>query len=159
MSSISQGIAVALAEAVIPKAIARQPLADITDALRATLQGLVPVPAIELRLHPAAVEFAEALLADVSKDAGFTGELITIADSDLGEGDFELRWQGGMLSRRLECLQAEAMKLADHWLELASEDAGDNACASSSELLKVEGAGDLPDQLHDTEAMNERTMR
>ncbi|MEM8949768.1 MAG: FliH/SctL family protein [Pseudomonadota bacterium] len=159
MSVVSQGIALALAEAVIPKAMKKQPLADITDALKATLQGLVSVPAIELRLHPSALEFAEPLLAEVTKDAGFAGDLITLADPDLGEGDAELRWQSGVLSRRLKCLQSEALKLADCWLELPLENEGDEAGSASSTSSKIDGAGDPPDQPHDTEAMNERTIR
>ncbi len=159
MSAVSQRLAIALARAIIPRTIESQPLADITDALKMTLKGLVTMPAIELRLHPSHVAFGEALLDDLSKDAGFAGELTTVADAALGEGDAELRWHGGVLCRRLKNLQTEAFELADRWLEQLPEDGGKDAFRPPLPTHEPESAGDQSGPAHDTEAKNERTIQ
>ena len=154
LASISHRLAVALAKAVIPRAIERQPLADITDLLKVTIAGLVAVPAIELRLHPSQVGSGEVLMADLAKDASFAGEVTTIPDPGLGEGDAELRWRSGVASRRLSRLQAEALDLVDRWLEDLPETGGGEVCTPVCASLEAEMPADLSDQMNDKGSTN-----
>ncbi len=110
-------LAIALAKAVIPRAIERQPLVDITDLLKLTITGLAEAPAIELRLHPSHVESGKALMVDLAREVGFAGEVTTASDPGLAEGDAELRWKSGAVSRQVRRLEAEAIDLADRWLK------------------------------------------
>ncbi len=117
LAAVSYELAIALTEAVIPRAIGRQPLVDITDLLKITISRLAVAPAIQLRLHPSQIENGKVLMADLARDAGFAGEVTTVPDPALGEGDAELRWESGAVSRRLSHLQAEALDLAGRWLQ------------------------------------------
>jgi len=154
LAGASQGLAVALAKAVIPRALERQPLIDITDALKVTLARLTTEPSIELRLSADLVEAGEAFLADLAKESGFTGEITTVADPTLGAGDAELRWQGGAVDRRVDRLQAEVLGLVDHWLQEPPDVTDDEAlgpCTPSAPEIP----DDLSEQTMDTKSANE----
>lgn len=159
LAAVSQGLAVALAKAVIPRAIEHQPLVDITDVLKVTIAGLAAVPAIELRLHPSQAESGGVLMAKLTEDAGFAGDVTTVPDPALGEGDAELRWRSGTASRRLDLLQDEALKLASRWLQQCPETNHTEACTSCSTSDDVENADVLSDQVNDMGSTNERVMR
>lgn len=116
LAGLSQGLALALGEALIPRALEKQPLADIGDVLRVTLSRLANEPSIELRLPASLIESSAALLDDIAKETGFPGEIVTIADAALGPADVELRWRGGVVERSADRLQAEARDLVERWL-------------------------------------------
>ena len=142
LAVVSHRLAIALAKAVIPRAIERQPLVDIADVLKATLAGLTAAPAMELRLHPSLVESGEVLIRELVQNTSFAGEITTIPDAALGAGDAELRWKSGAVSRRLSRLQAKALELADHWLadlSIIEDEEGHASCAVSAELATSNG--------------------
>ena len=155
LATVSFDLAIALAEAVIPRAIERQPLADITDLLKTTITGLVTAPAIELRLHPSQIEDGKVLMADLARDAGFAGEVMTVPDPVLGEGDAELRWKSGAVSRRLSHLQAEALDLAGRWLHGLPELESGGASKSLSTPLEPAIPNAVSDDVSDEGFMNE----
>lgn len=146
LAGASQQLAVALAKAVLPRAIERQPLVDITDALKATLVRLASEPSIELRLPPDLVAEGTTLLADLAKDVSFKGEVVTIADPALVKGDVVLRWKGGAVDRRMDRLEAEALDLVDRWLHAPSGLTDDDGAPMS---------GDGSDQTNEMGPANE----
>ncbi len=157
LAAVSHQLAIALAKAVIPRAIERQPLIDITDVLKVTLAGLTAAPAMELRLHPSLVESGEVMIADLVQDTGFAGEVTTVPDPALDEGDAELRWKNGAVSRRPSRLQAEALELAEHWLKDLSGFEGGEAHTLHSAPPELETSDSLSDQESDKEnTMSER---
>ena len=130
----SQDLALALAKAVIPRAIEMQPLVDIREAVKAVLARLANEPTIEARLPASLAEKEGMLFANLAKEVGFTGEFVTVADSTLSPGDIKLRWAGGAIDRRIDSLQAEALNLADRWFEhqpKASSEVNVATCAPS----------------------------
>ncbi|MGI9416677.1 MAG: hypothetical protein ACR2RA_02440 [Geminicoccaceae bacterium] len=134
MAEVSRKLALALGEALIPRALESRPLVDISDALRTTLARLANEPSIELRLPPDLIESGGALFADIAQETGFAGAITTVADASLGRGDAELRWSGGAVERRMERLQVEARGLVERWLPGVPEtdEQPDDAPASSS---------------------------
>ncbi len=113
---ISQRLAAALAKAVIPRALERSPLSDISEILRATLARLAAEPAIEVRFSPAEADLGEAILADIARDAGLSAEVKSIADPVVIDGGVEIRWRGGVVDHGWQVLYAEALSMIDHWL-------------------------------------------
>ena len=124
-AEISHQLALSLARAVIPRALERYPLNDISDALRNALAQLTAEPSIELRMHPDLVECGQDVLSDLAREAGFTGEADVIADPTFSEGDIELRWKGGTMDRRLLRLQDQASHLVNLWLGKGSPESPD----------------------------------
>ncbi len=159
LAALSCELAIALAKAVIPRAIERQPLADITDLLKVTIAGMTEAPAIELRLHSSQVESGEALMADLARDAGFAGEVTTIPDPALGEGDAELRWKCGAVSRSLDRLQAEALDLTVRWLQDVQETDGVEAFSPHSASLQSNASDVLPERATVQECKSEETTQ
>ncbi|NJO36460.1 MAG: hypothetical protein HC871_01160 [Rhizobiales bacterium] len=128
-TQISFRLALAVARAVIPKAIEKQPLVDICELLKAALTRLAKEPSLELRLPEAVAGYGEAVVTGLADDIGFAGDLTVIADPALAVGDVQLRWRSGVIDRSLGWLQQEAVQLAAHWLQEGPE-ARPEACSS-----------------------------
>lgn len=112
----SRDLALALARALVPQALARAPLADVEAMLRETLARLERYPRLELRLPPELVAQGRSLLDRAAAETGYPGELAVIPDPALGKGDARLSWQDGAAVRDLAELEADAMDLVDAWL-------------------------------------------
>ncbi len=117
--AISHRLALMLARSIVPKALERQPLADIGDMLRRTIARLADQPTIELRLHPDLVEAGGELLGQVVEATGYRGSVSTLADATLGPGDARLVWKGGAAERDVAALADEVAALVDIWLPAA----------------------------------------
>jgi flagellar assembly protein FliH len=118
----SRDLALALARALAPRALARAPLADVEAMLRETLARLEPCPRLELRLPQELVAQGRSLLDRVAAETGYPGELAVIPDPTLGPGDARLSWQDGAAVRDLAELEAEALDLVDAWLPVDGKD-------------------------------------
>lgn len=113
---ISQRLAAALAKAIIPHALERCPLADISEILKATLARLATEPRIEVRFSPDELAAGEAILADIANQVGVSAEVNSVADPAISAGGVEIRWQGGVIDHEWQALYAEASEIVDHWL-------------------------------------------
>jgi flagellar assembly protein FliH len=130
----SRDLAVALARALVPRALERQPLADIEAMLRDLLVRLEGQPRLTLALPSALVDDGRRTLAAIAAESGYRGELVVDPDLTLGAGDARLSWRGGCAERDLAELEREATALVDAWLPAtaaeppptASDDASSN---------------------------------
>lgn len=122
---IARDLAIMLAKSVVPKALERQPFADIDDTIRQTLRRLINQPAIELRLAPDLVDATNEHLTALIVDTGYRGQLTTMADPSLEQGDAKLSWKGGVAERCMATIQAEVATLVDIWLLDAEHAEGD----------------------------------
>ena len=118
----SRDLALALARALAPRALARAPLADVEAMLRETLARLEPCPRLELRLPQELVAQGRSLLDRVAAETGYPGELAVTPDATLRAGDARLCWQDGAAVRDLAELEAEALDLVDAWLPVDGKD-------------------------------------
>ncbi|MEL6964926.1 MAG: FliH/SctL family protein, partial [Pseudomonadota bacterium] len=135
---ISQRLATALAKTVIPHALERCPLADISEILKGSLSRLATEPSIEVRFSPDEAAAGEAILADITNQAGVSADVKSVADPAVVAGGVALRWQGGVIDHDWQTLYAEASDVVAHWLgeggETLTEDIqNDNVVTSSPE--------------------------
>ncbi len=141
----SRDLALAMARALVPRALAHQPLADIEAMLRDTLGRLEREPWLELRLPPDLVEHGQELIAKVASDVAYRGDVAVLPDSGLGSGDAKLCWQEGAAMRDLDRIEAEAVTLVDAWL--GSDQATTGAAAPQEpEVADEASAGDPPSE-------------
>jgi hypothetical protein len=117
----AQRLAAALAKAVIPRALEKCPLMDITEILKATLARLSAEPVIDVRFSPGEADIGKAVLADIARDLGLSNDVVSAADSLVAEGSVQIRWQGGVIDHGWQVLYAEALSMIGHWLGEASE--------------------------------------
>ncbi len=139
----SRDLALAVARALVAKAMARQPLADIEAMFREVVVRLEGMPWLELRLHPSLAEAGQAALAGAAEDADYRGELRVIPDAKLGPGDARLTWQDGAAERDLGRLEAQATALVEAWLPTA----GGQAARSAPALVAGAGIDTQPPEL------------
>jgi len=109
-------LALALARALVPRALALQPLADVEAMLRSLVLRLEGQPWLEVGLPPALLAAGEAVLARVAAEAGYQGELRIVPEPALGPGDARVSWHDGAAERDLARIEAEAVALVEAWL-------------------------------------------
>lgn len=109
----SHELGLALARAIVPRALAEAPLADIEAMLEDVVPRLHGQPALELRLAPDLVEGGRGVLARVAEAAGYGGAIEVVADPALGDGDARLCWREGVAERDIEHIEAEAVRLVE----------------------------------------------
>jgi flagellar assembly protein FliH len=114
-------LALALARAIVPRALERAPLADIEAMLRELVARLEDQPELELALPPDLVAPGRRLLEELAREAGFSGALTVEADPGLRTGDARLSWRHGRAIRDLAALEREALAVVDAWLPAADE--------------------------------------
>lgn len=140
-------LALAIARALAPRALALAPLADVETMLQGVIGSLHAQPRLELRLPPELEAPGRGLLARVAAEAGFEGELEVAADDTLGPGGARLRWRHGLAARDLARLEAEARAVVDAWLPDEADTPGehepnrtaDPAAAEQGEAGRQEG--------------------
>ena len=115
-ASASRDLALALARTLVPRALERQPLADIEAMLNDLLIRLEDEPRLTLALPPALVEAGQQLAGEIAAEAGYRGELAVEPDAQLGPGSARLSWPGGNAARDLAWLEREALAVVDAWL-------------------------------------------
>jgi flagellar assembly protein FliH len=115
-AAASRDVALALARALVPRALERQPLADIEAMLRDLLVRLEGQPRMTLALPPALLEVGQQTLGAIAAEVGYRGELAIEPDRTLGPGDARLAWRGGRAERDLAELERAATALVDAWL-------------------------------------------
>jgi flagellar assembly protein FliH len=128
----SRDLAFAVARALVAKALARQPLADIEAMFREVVVRLEGMPWLELRLPPALAQPGEAALARAAEEADYRGELRVVSDPRLGPGDARLTWQDGAAERDLARLEAHIAALVEAWLPDAGAPIGCSSAAPAA---------------------------
>jgi flagellar assembly protein FliH len=115
-AAASRDLALALARALVPRALERQPLADIEAMVRDFLVRLEGQPRMTLALPPALLEAGQQMLGAIAARVGYRGQLTIEPDQTLGPGDARLAWRGGRAERDLVELERAAAALVDAWL-------------------------------------------
>ena len=126
-------LGLALARAIIPRALARAPLADIEAMLFDLVPRLHGQPRLELRVSPDLVEAGRATLARVAQTADYQGAIEVVADAALHDGDARLDWHHGAAERSLARLETETAALIEACLPGDEPDTGPAAAASGGD--------------------------
>jgi flagellar assembly protein FliH len=129
----SRELALALARAIVPRALERAPLADVEAMLRELVARLADQPRLHLALAPDLVDPGRELLEVLAREAGFAGQLAVEGDPGLGAGDARLTWRHGRAIRDLAVIEREALAVADAWLPAAD---AQSATSEGSESLE-----------------------
>ena len=98
----------AIARALVPRALERQPLADIEAMLRDLLVRLESQPRMILALPPALLDVGQQTLGAIVARGRLRGRIVDRAGSALGPGDARLAWRGGRAERDLVELERAA---------------------------------------------------
>ncbi len=157
--SMAQQLAVMLGNAVVPKALELQPLADIASMVEQSLLQLVEQPSIELRLEPELVERSSEILQEIIEETGFRGKLETIAAPTLSSGSAQLVWKGGMADRDLDRIRKEVSAITEAWFVQQTPDPSPNQLAARATAAKdpVDTEVNLLETEHQSSSATERS--
>lgn len=92
---------------VVPTLLRHQAAAEIENLVRQCLKDNLHEPRIVLRVSEALFEAVEAQILPMTKKAGFTGQLIILADDTIADGACRLEWADGGAERDPAHLLAE----------------------------------------------------
>ena len=140
-AAMAQSVAKMMGQAIVPKALEKQPLADITEMVRQSLLRLVDQPSIDVRLEIELVDEMTDILKNLVDETGFQGELTATADPALGVGEAKLVWSGGACSRDLGRKREEVDLLVDAWFDHFGPAASEATDAGSADSGLDDDAG------------------
>jgi flagellar assembly protein FliH len=84
-----------------------QSVIEIEQMTIGTLRDLEEEPRVVLRLPDGLIEEMRPRIAEISRQAGFGGRLLLIADETLGPGDCRLEWADGGIERQAQRIWTE----------------------------------------------------
>lgn len=103
-----------LAKTLAGRAIAREPLATITDGAREAFRHLRGVPHLVARVHESLVEDVDAALRVMAREHGFEGRIVVIGSDDIAIGDARLDWADGAVLAERSALDAAVEAVLAH---------------------------------------------
>lgn len=92
-------VAVAVARKLAPELIARQPLAEISALVTECFRHLIAAPHVAIRVSESIYPFAREKLEEISRQRGFEGRLVLLAEPEIAEGDCRIEWADGGINR------------------------------------------------------------
>jgi flagellar assembly protein FliH len=103
----------ALGRKLAGSALAAQPLEQILETARASLQHLRGVPHLVVRVNEALVEAVEARVQRIARERGYEGRLVVIGEPDIAPGDGRIEWaDGGVVREQAQIAAAVDAALA-----------------------------------------------
>jgi flagellar assembly protein FliH len=98
-------LAFTVARALARSAVAALPVADVEQALRASLHQAIGEPRVVLRASPQVAEALAPRIADIAHEEGFDGRVQVIAEPHLQGADCRIEWRGGGTERSEAALE------------------------------------------------------
>lgn len=100
-------IALALVRKLLPELTAGNAFAEIKSLIGECLAGLVAEPHAVIRVHESLLDPLRQTLDSIAQSAGFSGDLVLLADPSLGVADCRIEWADGGAEREVATLQRE----------------------------------------------------
>lgn len=114
-------MALALTAKLLPELSAGNAFAEIKSLIGECLAKMVAEPRAVVRVHESLLDPLRQAIDPIAQSAGFSGDLVLLADSALGVADCRIEWADGGAEREVATLQREAEEAARRVLtQLAS---------------------------------------
>ncbi|MEX2644448.1 MAG: FliH/SctL family protein [Acetobacterales bacterium] len=156
----SVAMALAVARKMFPTLARRNALPEIESVIHSCLREYITEPRIFVRVHQDVLDLVKASITPLVERTGFRGDLVVVAEPDLGRSDCVLEWGAGGAERRTEWLWqnidrevADSLGVAVDELEAfpwggrgapASGSAAPTRAEAGTEIEGDAGAGDAP---------------
>lgn len=97
-------VALALVRKVFPEMARRNALGEIEALIERTLSDLLDEPRVVIRIHDETLDAMRQHIEAIAKRCGYDGDVVLLADSDVGRWDCRVEWADGGLERDTERL-------------------------------------------------------
>ena len=124
METEAVDVAVAVARKLCSELIAGEPLAEIIGLVSDCFSHLVATPHLVVRINDSLYEAARERIERLTKQSGFAGRLVILAEPDIDTGDCKIEWADGGVVLERAAIEAKINELVGRYI--ASRDQAGN---------------------------------
>jgi len=116
METEAVDVAVAVARKLCSELIAAEPLAEITGLVGDCFSHLVSTPHLVVRISDSLYEGARDRIEKLSKQSGFEGRLVILAEPSIATGDCKIEWADGGVVLDRSTIEAKINELVGRYM-------------------------------------------
>lgn len=117
MSRQAITVATDLVRKMMPALVERGGMAEIEAVLQDALARMLDEPRVVFRVPDAMLEIIQPRIAELSGKAGYSGEVVLLADETMGLSDCLVEWADGGAERNVERLWSEVEEVLSRTLD------------------------------------------
>ena len=116
METEAVDVAVAVARKLCSELVAAEPLGEITGLVRECFSHLVSTPHLVVRINDELYEGARERIEQLSKQSGFEGRLVILAEPQVPTGDCKIEWADGGVVLERAAIEAKINELVGRYM-------------------------------------------
>jgi flagellar assembly protein FliH len=116
METEAVDVAVEVARKLCSELIAAEPLGEITALVSDCFSHLVSTPHLVVRINDALYEGARERIEKLSKQSGFEGRLVILAEPEIATGDCRIEWADGGVVLERAAIEAKINELVGRYM-------------------------------------------
>jgi flagellar assembly protein FliH len=116
METEAVDVAVAVARKMCSELIAAEPLAEITGLVKDCFAHLVSTPHLVVRINDALYDSARERIEQLSRQSGFEGRLVILAEPSIATGDCKIEWADGGVVLDRAAIEAKINELVGRYM-------------------------------------------
>jgi flagellar assembly protein FliH len=116
METEAVDVAVAVARKLCSELVAAEPLGEITGLVKDCFSHLVSTPHLVVRINDELYEGARERIEQLSKQSGFEGRLVILAEPQVPTGDCKIEWADGGVVLERAAIEAKINELVGRYM-------------------------------------------
>jgi flagellar assembly protein FliH len=116
METEAVDVAVAVARKLCSELMAAEPLGEITGLVSDCFSHLVSTPHLVVRINDSLYENARERIEKLSKQSGFEGRLVILAEPSIATGDCKIEWADGGVVLERAAIEAKISELVGRYM-------------------------------------------
>ena len=116
METEAVDVAVAVARKLCSELISREPLGEIGALGSDCFSHLVSTPHLVVRINDSLYEAARERIERLTKQSGFAGRLVILAEPDIDTGDCKIEWADGGVVLERAAIEAKINELVGRYM-------------------------------------------
>src|SRR5881227_3414739 len=109
-------VAVAVARKLCSELISGEPLGEITALVSDCFSHLVSTPHLVVRINDSLYEAARERIERLTKQSGYAGRLVILAEPDIDTGDCKIEWADGGVALERAAIEAKINELVGRYM-------------------------------------------
>jgi flagellar assembly protein FliH len=116
METEAVNVAVAVARKLCSELISSEPLGEISGLVSDCFSHLVSTPHLVVRINDSLYEAARERIERLTKQSGFTGRLVILAEPEIATGDCKIEWADGGVVLERAAIEAKINELVGRYM-------------------------------------------
>jgi flagellar assembly protein FliH len=116
METEAVDVAVAVARKLCSELIAAEPLTEITGLVKDCFSHLVSTPHLVVRINDSLYDGARDRIEQLSRQSGFEGRLVILAEPGIPTGDCKIEWADGGVVLERAAIEAKINELVGRYM-------------------------------------------